>query len=197
MKAGRVTIDGTDVRKIALHSLHSRIGVVLQDSIIFNATVRENISYGRRAASVEAIREAARIAEIADFIESLPQGYDTLLGTGGIKCSGGERQRLAIARAVLINPDILILDEATSNLDTESERLIQRALDKIMTRCTSLVIAHRLSTIVNADLIVVMDQGEIVETGCHAELIARERGLYHKLYEQQRAVVEAETKVLW
>jgi len=197
VKSGRVTIDGRDIRNIHLKSLHRRVGVVLQDSFIFNTTVKENIFYGKKDVSDEQIREAARIAEIAKFIEHLPKKYETIVGTGGVKFSAGEKQRLAIARAILTDPDILILDEATSNLDTESEKLIQLALDKIMARRTSLVIAHRLSTIVNADLIIVMHKGEIVESGPHSELMTKEKGLYRKLYEQQKAVVEAESKVLW
>ncbi|MFH1905001.1 MAG: ABC transporter ATP-binding protein [bacterium] len=197
VKSGSITIDGMDIRKIRLNCLHKRIGVVLQDSFIFNATVRENISYGKKGISDKEMKEAARIAEIANFIESLPEGYETIIGVGGIKFSAGEKQRLAIARAIVTNPDILIMDEATSNLDTESERLIQRALEAVMATRTSLVIAHRLSTIVNADLIVVMNKGRIVESGSHKKLIMKKESIYHKLYEQQKAIAQAESKVLW
>ncbi|MCK5594618.1 ABC transporter ATP-binding protein [bacterium] len=197
VKSGSITIDGMDIRKIRLNCLHKRIGVVPQDSFVFNATIRENISYGRKGVSDKEIKEAARIAEIANFIESLAEGYETMVGVDGIKFSAGEKQRLTIARTIVTNPDILIMDEATSNLDTESEKLIQRALERIMAARTSLVIAHRLSTIVNADVIVVMDKGRIVESGSHQELIIRKESIYHKLCEQQKAIAQAKSKVLW
>jgi len=182
---GRITIDGYDVRDVTLRSLRRQIGQVLQDSVLFNTTIRENLQYGRRDATDEEISEAAKIAEIHDFIVSRPQGYETLIGEEGINPSVGEKQRIAIARAILSDPRILILDEATSSLDSEAEALIQRALENAMRGRTSFIIAHRLSTIVNADMIVVMDKGRIVETGTHAELLERERGVYRKLYEKQ------------
>ena len=197
VKSGNITIDGMDIRKIRMNCLHKRIGVVPQDSFVFNSTIRENISYGIKGVSDKEIKEAARIAEISDFIESLTEGYETMVGVDGIKFSAGEKQRLTIARAIVTNPDILIMDEATSNLDTESEKLIQRALERIMVTRTSMVIAHRLSTIINADIIVVMDKGRIVESGSHKELIIRKESIYHKLYEQQKVIVQAESKVLW
>ena len=156
-----------------------------QDSILFNDTVRNNILLGRPGASEEEVEAAARVANAHEFISQLPQGYDTNIGDGGNKLSGGQKQRLSIARAVLKNPPIMILDEATSALDTESERLVQDALEKMMRGRTSLVIAHRLSTIQNADTIVVMHQGEIVEQGSHRELMEG-RGMYRRLVEMQQ-----------
>ena len=165
---------------------------MLQDSILFNTTIKENLRYGHRDATDEEIIESAKIAEIHDFIMSLPEGYETVIGEGGIKLSVGEKQRMAIARAVLTDPRILILDEATSSLDSESEALIQRALEKTMRGRTSFIIAHRLSTIVNADLIVVMEKGRIVEKGTHEELVNREDGIYKKLYEKQVTTLQEE-----
>ena len=161
------------------------MGLVTQDSILFNDTVRNNILLGKEGASEEEVMAAARVANAHDFITQLPQGYDTNIGDSGNKLSGGQKQRLSIARAVLKNPPIMILDEATSALDTESERLVQDALEKMMQNRTSLVIAHRLSTIQNADLIVVLHQGQIVEQGTHEELIKRQ-GAYYKLVEMQQ-----------
>ncbi len=185
--SGRVTIDGQDISKVTLRSLRSQIGVVLQDTVLFNTSIRENIKYGRKSASDEEIIEAAKIAEIHNFIDSRPKGYDTVIGEGGISLSGGESQRIAIARAVLADPKILILDEATSSLDSESEALIQKALQNVMEDRTSFVIAHRLSTIVNADLIVVMDDGRIIEVGPHRDLVVKSDGFYRQLFEQQYA----------
>ena len=181
---GSITIDGHDLRDIQLHSLRRQVGVVIQETILFNTTIRENIRYGKLDATDEQVEEAARAANIAHVIEALPRGYDTKLGEEGIKLSGGEKQRIAIARALLSDPRILILDEATSALDSETEALIQEALDRLMQGRTSFVIAHRLSTIVKADKIVVMEKGVIKEMGSHAELLAH-GGIYAGLYNQQ------------
>ncbi len=182
---GRITLDGVDIRDITKASLRRLMGLVTQDSILFNDSVRNNILIGREDAGQEAVEAAARVANAHEFIAQLPEGYDTNIGDGGNKLSGGQKQRLSIARAVLKNPPIMILDEATSALDTESERLVQDALENMMRNRTSLVIAHRLSTIQNADLIVVMQNGEIAEQGTHEELI-RQKGVYRKLVEMQQ-----------
>jgi ATP-binding cassette subfamily B protein len=184
--AGAVTIDGIDVRDVTLSSLGSIIGMVTQETYLFHSTIRENIAYGRMGATQEEIEDAARAAAIHDRIMELPEGYDTVVGERGYKLSGGEKQRVAIARVILKNPRILILDEATSALDTRSERLIQAALDPLMRNRTTLAIAHRLSTILAADVILVVDRGHIVERGTHEELLAL-GGLYAKLYYQQFA----------
>jgi subfamily B ATP-binding cassette protein MsbA len=181
---GRITVDGYDLRDIQLKSLRQQIGVVIQETILFNTTIRENIRYGRLEATDEQVEEAARAANIAHVIEALPRGYDTKIGEDGIKLSGGEKQRIAIARAILSAPRILILDEATSALDSETEALIQGALDNLMQGRTSFVIAHRLSTIVKADKIVVMEKGVIREMGSHAQLLQQD-GVYAGLYNQQ------------
>jgi len=182
--SGRVLADGTDLRTVTLRSLRSQIGIVAQDTILFSGSVRENILYGKPDATEEELRTVARAAHAQEFIQELPEDYDTLLGERGAKLSGGQRQRLAIARAFLIDPRILILDEATSALDSESELLIQDALKRLMQDRTSVVIAHRLSTILHADRIVVMEEGRIVQIGPHARLID-EGGLYRRLYETQ------------
>lgn len=181
---GAVLIDGRDVRDIQLASLRKLIGIVAQDTFLFNDTVANNIRYGRPDAGMEAVREAARNALAEEFILELPQGYDTLIGERGVKLSGGQRQRIAIARALLKNAPILILDEATSHLDTESELLVQRALANLMAGRTVIVIAHRLSTVRRADRIVVLDRGRIVETGRHEDLVAA-GGVYQRLHELQ------------
>jgi ATP-binding cassette, subfamily B, bacterial MsbA len=183
---GSITIDGTDVRDVTLESLYANISLVSQEVMLFDDTVRANIAYGRPGASEADIEDAARHAAALDFIQELPQGFDTMVGERGIKLSGGQRQRLAIARAILKNAPILLLDEATSSLDTESERHVQQALDHLMKDRTTLVIAHRLSTIVGADLIYVIQNGAIIEQGSHAELLAR-NGAYEKLYALQFA----------
>jgi subfamily B ATP-binding cassette protein MsbA len=188
---GRITVDGHDVRDINLESLRRQIGVVLQESVLFHATIRENLRYGRLDATDAEIEEATRAANVHHVIEALPDGYDTRIGEEGIKFSVGEKQRMAIARALLADPRILVLDEATSSLDSETEALIQDALDTLMKGRTSFVIAHRLSTIVKADKIVVMEKGVIKEIGSHVELI-EQGGIYARLYaEQFRAELEA------
>jgi ABC-type multidrug transport system fused ATPase/permease subunit len=184
--AGRVKIDGCDVRDIQLTSLRRHIGMVLQDPILFSGTIRENILYGNPKATDEQITAASKAANAYDFIRSLPHGFDNEIGEGGVFLSGGQRQRLTIARAFLKDPKILILDEATSSLDSESERLIQEAMERLVVGRTTFIIAHRLSTIVNADRILVLNNGAIVETGTHVELLQRD-GMYHHLYEQQFA----------
>jgi ABC-type multidrug transport system fused ATPase/permease subunit len=164
---------------------------VLQDPILFSGTLADNIRYGKPDATLQEIEEAARIAEIHDLIISLRHGYESKLGEEGMKLSVGEKQRVAVARAVVSDPKILVLDEATSSLDSESEALIQKALGNVLEGRTAFIIAHRLSTIVNADLIVVMEKGRIVETGNHRELIIREGGYYQKLYQKQFALEKA------
>jgi ATP-binding cassette subfamily B protein len=182
--AGRVTIDGHDVRQIKLDALGQIVGVVTQESYLVHDTIRENLRYGRPDATDEELIAAARAAAIHDHIVSLPEGYDTIVGERGYKLSGGQKQRIAIARAILKDPRILILDEATSALDTHSERLIQEALARLSAGRTTFAIAHRLSTVLNADMIVVMVEGRIVERGTHAELLAK-NGAYTKLYAAQ------------
>ena len=184
-QAGAVLIDGTDIRQYGLESLRAHMGIVAQDTVLFNDTIENNIKLGKPGASHQEIVQAARVANADAFITEAEQGYETNIGDRGAKLSGGQRQRLSIARAVLKNPDILILDEATSALDTESEKLVQDALNKLLKGRTSLVIAHRLSTIQGADRIVVVDQGRIVETGTHQQLMALE-GVYRKLIDMQQ-----------
>ena len=186
--SGAVEIDGTDLRDLRISDLRGQIGIVTQETILFNDTVRNNIAYGRPAVPMEAVQQAARTALADSFIEELPQGYDTVLGERGLRLSGGQRQRIAIARALLKNAPILILDEATSNLDERSERLVQEALANLMEGRTTLIIAHRLSTVRRADLIIVLDQGRILESGTHHELVARP-GPYKDLYSLQFADV--------
>jgi ATP-binding cassette, subfamily B, bacterial MsbA len=181
---GRVLLDGIDVRELGLAELRGAIGIVPQDPALFSGTIGENIAYARPEASATEIEAAARGAHAHEFVERLPAGYDTLVGERGIKLSGGQRQRIAIARAILKNPAVLILDEATSNLDTESERLIEDALGKLLVGRTTLIIAHRLSTVRRADRLVVLDHGRIVEEGSHADLLEM-RGLYARLYQHQ------------
>jgi len=182
--SGAVEIDGRDVKDIALSSLGEIIGVVTQETYLFHASVKENLLYARADATEEEMIEAAKAAAIHDRIMELDDGYDTMVGERGYKLSGGEKQRIAIARVILKNPRILILDEATSALDTHSERLIQAALEPLMKNRTTLAIAHRLSTILAADVILVVDKGEIVERGTHEELLEK-NGLYAKLYNEQ------------
>jgi ABC-type multidrug transport system fused ATPase/permease subunit len=182
--AGRVKIDGCDVRAIQLTSLRRHIGMVLQNPILFSGTIRENILYGNPKATDEQIMAASKAANAYDFIRSLPHGFDNEIGEGGVFLSGGQRQRLTIARAFLKDPRILILDEATSSLDSESEHLIQEAMERLIVGRTTFIIAHRLSTIVNADRILVLNSGSVAETGTHVELLQKD-GMYRHLYEQQ------------
>jgi len=179
--SGSVLIDGVDVREIPLEDLRSQIGVVLQNNFLFLGTIFENIVYGRLGATLDEVRHVARLVGIDDFVMSLPSGYESYIGEGGVSLSLGQRQLLAFARALLSNPVILVLDEATSNIDTRTELLIQKGIDQLLLGRTSFVIAHRLSTIVNSDLIVVMDHGRIVEQGSHTYLLSL-KGLYYDLY---------------
>jgi subfamily B ATP-binding cassette protein MsbA len=181
---GAIKIDGIPIKQVSKKSLRQLMGLVTQDSILFNDTVRNNIALGKENATEAEIIKAAKIANAHEFIDQLPKGYDTNIGDSGNKLSGGQKQRLSIARAVLKNPPIMILDEATSALDTESERLVQDALEKLMKNRTSLVIAHRLSTIQNADTIIVLEKGKIIEQGTH-ELLLKKKGVYHKLVAMQ------------
>jgi ATP-binding cassette subfamily B protein len=190
IQAGAVTIDGQDIRDVTQASLRAAIGVVPQDTVLFNDTILYNIRYGRSGASDGEVREAAKLAQIDAFIATLPQGYTTMVGERGLKLSGGEKQRVAIARTILKGPPILILDEATSALDSHTEKEIQDALDRVARDRTTLVIAHRLSTIVHADSILVLDKGQLVEQGTHAELIAK-GGLYASLWARQRQAEKA------
>ena len=182
--AGAILVDDTDIREITMHSLREQIGIVPQETVLFNGTVYENILYGDLNASKEEVIDATKAANAHDFVSAMPDGYETQIGERGSSLSGGQRQRLAIARAILKNPRILILDEATSALDTESEKLVQAALDKLMIGRTSFVIAHRLSTVLKANMILVMEKGKIVERGTHEELLAL-GGLYSSLYQIQ------------
>ncbi len=184
ISSGVIKIDGVDIKTVTQKSLRDQIGIVPQETILFSGTIAQNIQYGRLEATESEIRHAAEVANAIEFIEKMPQGFQTQIGERGVKLSGGQKQRLAIARAVLKNPRILILDEATSALDTESEKLVQCALDKLLVGRTSFVIAHRLSTILNADLILVMRDGTIVERGTHNELL-KQVGVYSKLYKTQ------------
>ncbi len=188
--SGDILIDGQDIRKVTLNSLREQVGIVPQETVLFNGTVYDNILYGRLDATAEEVEAAAKAANAHNFIMGLPDGYQTMLGDRGVNISGGQRQRISIARAILKNPQILILDEATSALDTESERVVQEALDRLMIGRTSFVIAHRLSTIKNADKIMVLEKGCLVEQGTHDELMAID-GLYAHLYKIQYRSKEA------
>jgi len=181
---GRITIDGHDIRNLPILELRHLMGNVNQEAILFNDTFFNNIAFGVETATQQQVEDAAKIANAHDFIISSENGYETNIGDRGGKLSGGQRQRISIARAILKNPPILILDEATSALDTESEKLVQEALENLMKNRTTIVIAHRLSTIRRADRIVVIERGKIAEMGTHAELL-RERGHYYRLYTQQ------------
>ncbi|KZL17803.1 putative multidrug export ATP-binding/permease protein [Pseudovibrio axinellae] len=192
--SGRITIDGKDVRDVTQKSLRNHIGMVPQDTVLFNDNIAYNIRYGRVGASDNEVKEAAKLAQIDHFIDALPNGYESEVGERGLKLSGGEKQRVAIARTILKSPPILILDEATSALDTHTEQEIQSALDIVSKDRTTLVIAHRLSTVVNADRILVLKAGEAVEQGTHAELMAKD-GLYASMWSRQREVSEAEARL--
>jgi ATP-binding cassette subfamily B protein len=181
LSEGKILIDGKDIREVTLSSLRSAIGVVAQDVYLFSGSIRENIAYGKRDATDEEIREAARLAGADEFIETLPDGYDTYVGERGVKLSGGQKQRISIARVFLKNPPILILDEATSALDNESERLVQQSLEALAKGRTTFTIAHRLTTVRNADRILVLTEDGIAESGKHEELVAK-GGIYSELY---------------
>ena len=182
---GAIYFDRIDLRKIKIASLRRQIGIVTQEIVLFNETVRNNIAYGLSDCPLEKIIESAKAANAHNFIVELPQGYDTVIGERGTKLSGGERQRISIARALLKNPPIMIFDEATSSLDNESEALVQEAIERLMNDRTTFVIAHRLSTIRNADRILVLENGTVVQEGKHEELLRDKSGIYRKLYELQ------------
>ena len=184
---GRITLDGADLESLKLHDYRGHLGVVMQDNFLFDGTVRENIAFTRPDATEEQVREVSRIANVDEFVQGVPNQYDTIVGERGVKLSGGQRQRVAIARAILADPRILILDEATSSLDSESEQMIQDGLRRLRAGRTTFVIAHRLSTITSADQILVLEHGEVVERGTHRELIAHS-GRYRELYERQHRV---------
>jgi ATP-binding cassette, subfamily B, bacterial MsbA len=181
---GCLRIDGVDVRQATFKSLRNLIGIVTQDTILFDESIRDNIAYGQADYSDERIHGAASAAHVTEFVDRMPEGFDTVIGESGCSLSGGQRQRLAIARAIIKDPDILILDEATSSLDSESEYLIQQALNEFVTGRTAIVIAHRLSTVRRADRILVMENGQVVQQGSHDELLAM-GGLYKRLYDTQ------------
>jgi ATP-binding cassette subfamily B protein len=187
VQKGKITLDGMDIRDLKLNDLRGSMGLVSQDVFLFHGTVRENITYGSEDNSFDDVMEAAKIAEAHEFIIQLPQGYDTIVGERGQKLSGGQRQRLAIARAILKNPPILILDEATSAVDNETEAAISRSLEKIIENRTTIAIAHRLSTIRNAHCIYVMEQGKLVETGTHEQLL-EQNGIYASLWKVQTGI---------
>lgn len=182
---GRITIDGQDIAQVRQASLRSQIAIVQQEPVLFHRSLAENIAYARPGASRAEIERAAKLASAHGFIAALPNGYDTLVGERGVKLSGGERQRVAIARAFLADAPILILDEATSSLDSESEVLIQQAMERLMTGRTTLVVAHRLSTVRALDRLLVLDKGKVIEEGSHDALIRLENGLYRRLFERQ------------
>jgi ATP-binding cassette subfamily B protein len=182
---GSITIDGYDIRDVKLKSLRQQIGLVLQESFLFSGTIAENIAYGRPDATREEIIQAAKAANAHRFIVRFTDGYDTEVGERGVRLSGGEKQRISIARAILNNPRLMILDEATSAVDTETEQLIQEALDRVMRDRTVFAIAHRLSTLRNASKLIVLDKGEIAEVGTHDELMEKEDGIYRKLVKIQ------------
>ncbi|MGU3574825.1 ABCB family ABC transporter ATP-binding protein/permease [Brucellaceae bacterium C25G] len=194
IQSGKITIDGQDVRDVKQESLRHSIGMVPQDTVLFNDTISYNIRYGRMSASEEEVERAADLAQISGFIKHLPEGYQAMVGERGLKLSGGEKQRVAIARTILKAPPILILDEATSALDTATEQEIQQALDLVSRDRTTLVIAHRLSTVINADEIIVLKEGAIAEKGTHRQLLAQ-KGLYASMWDRQREATEAEERL--
>ncbi len=193
---GQVTLDGTDLRDIRLSSLRSKVGLVSQETFLFTGSIQENIAFGRTEATMDEVTAAAKSAGLADFINGLPERYETLLGERGANFSGGQRQRLAIARVLLTRPEIIVFDEATSHLDTETELVIQRSIEENLKGRTIVLVAHRLSTICNADLIYVMHEGEIVEQGTHSQLL-KTGGRYSKLWRvQANDVIETRYRIL-
>ena len=190
IRAGRVLIDGQDIRQVTQDSLRRAIGIVPQDTVLFNDTIRYNLLYGNPDASQVQLEQAAAMAHILDFIQNLPEGWETVVGERGLKLSGGEKQRVAIARAILKQPPILVFDEATSALDSATERAIQKTLDEVAGHHTTLMIAHRLSTIVKADRILVLEDGRVLEQGTHEQLLAA-RGAYCAMWELQQQEQQA------
>jgi len=184
VERGRVTLDGVDVRDLPLGDLRARVGIALQEAVLFSGTVRDNIRYGRPDATEEAVITAAKAAQTHDFITAFPDGYDTWIGQRGVNLSGGQKQRIAIARALLVQPKVLILDDSTSAVDVETEARIQAALEQLMAGRTSFVIAQRISTVLTADKIIVLDRGQVVAEGTHAELITSSP-IYREIYESQ------------
>jgi ATP-binding cassette subfamily B protein len=182
---GRIELDGVDLRKVSLDDFRRQVGVVLQESYLFPGSIRDNIAYGRPSASLEEVMEAAQASNAHGFIVNFPDGYDTYVGERGQRLSGGERQRIAIARAILHNPKVLVLDEATASVDTETERMIQEAIENLVEGRTVFAIAHRLSTLRNADRLVVISEGKIAEMGTHEELMAMDDGIFKKLVDMQ------------
>ena len=190
---GRITIDGVDLREIAQQDIRSQVGMVLQETFLFNGTIADNIAYAKPNATMEEIIRAAKVANAHDYITSFPNGYDTFVGERGARLSGGERQRIAIARAILHDPRILILDEATSSVDTETEQKIQEAIDRLVENRTTVAIAHRLSTLKNADKLIVIEEGKIIEAGSPSELL-KQKGHYYNLVMAQEIAMEGEDK---
>lgn len=182
--SGRITVDGTDIRDVTLNSLRKNVGISQQDIFLFSGTIRDNIAYGAVDADMQQIETVAKAAQLHDFIQTLPDGYDTWVGERGLTLSGGEKQRLAIARTLLINPSILILDDSTSSVDAETEHLIRQALDTLIEGRTTFIITHRIPIIKSADLILMLDKGQIAEMGKHNELMAKE-GIYYQTYQSQ------------
>ena len=189
VSAGRILVDGQDIQKVTQDSLREAIGIVPQDTVLFNESILYNIQYGNLNATEEEVKQAAKMAHIYDFIESLPDGWDSIVGERGLKLSGGEKQRVAIARTILKKPAILIFDEATSALDTGTEQAIQKTLKEISSNTTTLIIAHRLSTIVDADMIMVMEAGKVVERGSH-QVLLKKKGRYSEMWDLQRDSIE-------
>lgn len=189
VSSGRIIVDGIDIRDVTLASLRRNVGIAQQDVFLFSATIQDNIAYGAPEANMEQIVAAAKAAQIHDFIQSLPDGYNTWVGERGVTLSGGEKQRVTIARALLMNPSILILDDSTSSVDAETEHLIRQALDRLITGRTTFIITHRLPIIRNANIILMLKDGQIVEMGTHSELMAK-NGLYRQTYESQLAATQ-------